>query len=51
VMVAVSVTFPVKPPLAATVIVDVLFVVAPGLTVTEVPAYGETGRRSRGRTS
>jgi hypothetical protein len=43
VMVAVSVTFPVKPPLAATVIVDVLFVVAPGLTVTEVPAMAKPG--------
>jgi hypothetical protein len=37
VIAAVSVTLPVKPPLGVTVIVEVLPVVAPGLTDTAVP--------------
>jgi len=43
VMVAVKATLPVNPPLGATVIVDVFPVVAPGSTVTEVPATVKLG--------
>jgi hypothetical protein len=37
-MAAVNATLPVKPPLGVTVIVEVFPVVAPGATVTGVPA-------------
>lgn len=40
---AVSVTLPVKPPLGVTVIAEVLPVVAPGSTVTDVPARVKLG--------
>ena len=43
VMVAVSTTLPVKPLLGVTVIVDVFAVVAPGATVTDVPAMAKLG--------
>jgi len=43
VIAAVSVTLPVKPPLGVTVIVEVLPVVAPGLTDTVVPATVKVG--------
>jgi hypothetical protein len=40
---AVSATLPVKPPAGVTVMVDVLAVVAPGVTVTEVPLIVKLG--------
>lgn len=43
VMAAVRATLPVKPPLGVTLIVDVLLVVAPGLTDTGVPAIAKLG--------
>jgi hypothetical protein len=43
VMAAVSTTLPVKPPLGVTVIVEVFSVVAPGTTVTDVPAMAKLG--------
>src|SRR5208282_1665837 len=43
VMAAVSATLPVKPPLGVTVIVEVLPVVAPGLTDTAVPPTANLG--------
>jgi hypothetical protein len=40
---AVSATLPVKPPLGVTVIVDVFPVVAPAVTVTDVPLIVKAG--------
>jgi hypothetical protein len=43
VITAVSATLPVKPPLGVTVIVNVFPVVAPGVTVTDVPPTVKVG--------
>ena len=40
---AVSATLPLKPPLGVTEIVDVLPVIAPGVTVTAVPLTAKLG--------